>query len=70
MIPNPIHKALSIFRSSNARFLPSVEEIVSFLADAVEPKDVVVVMSNGAFGGLHERLLRALEARTASAESR
>ena len=41
------------------------------LADAIvaesRPGDRLVLMSNGAFGGLHERLLAALEARARDA---
>jgi UDP-N-acetylmuramate: L-alanyl-gamma-D-glutamyl-meso-diaminopimelate ligase len=43
-----------------ARFLPRVEEIVAFLAGECRPGDVVAVLSNGGFGGIHDLLLRAL----------
>jgi UDP-N-acetylmuramate: L-alanyl-gamma-D-glutamyl-meso-diaminopimelate ligase len=42
---------------------PCVDELVEGLAADARPGDVVVVMSNGAFGGLHEKLLAALRAR-------
>ncbi len=51
-------------RGKAARFLPHVEEIVSFLVRSVRPGDVVAVLSNGGFGGLHERLLTSLERRS------
>ncbi|MBK1690933.1 UDP-N-acetylmuramate:L-alanyl-gamma-D-glutamyl-meso-diaminopimelate ligase [Ectothiorhodospira mobilis] len=38
-----------------------VEDLVQALAARVRPGDHVLVMSNGGFGGLHERLLAALE---------
>lgn len=37
-----------------------VDEIWAFLTDACRPGDVVLVMSNGAFGGLPRKLLRQL----------
>jgi UDP-N-acetylmuramate: L-alanyl-gamma-D-glutamyl-meso-diaminopimelate ligase len=40
-----------------------VEEIVSFLTEQCRAGDVVLVMSNGAFGGLPRKLLAALQAR-------
>jgi UDP-N-acetylmuramate: L-alanyl-gamma-D-glutamyl-meso-diaminopimelate ligase len=43
-----------------ARFLPRVEEIVAFLAGECRPGDVVAVLSNGGFGGIHDKLLSAL----------
>jgi UDP-N-acetylmuramate: L-alanyl-gamma-D-glutamyl-meso-diaminopimelate ligase len=52
-------------RGANARFVPEVGVIVAELVHATRPGDVVVVMSNGGFGGLHDRLLRALGSRAA-----
>jgi UDP-N-acetylmuramate: L-alanyl-gamma-D-glutamyl-meso-diaminopimelate ligase len=46
-----------------ARFLPGVEAIVAHLAGHAEEGDVVAIMSNGGFGGLHDKLLAALRAR-------
>lgn len=40
-----------------------VESTVERLAESLAPGDTVVVMSSGAFGGLHEKLLAALELR-------
>ena len=45
------------------RFSSSVEEMVKGLAAEALPGDQVLVMSNGGFGGLHEKLLTALRAR-------
>jgi UDP-N-acetylmuramate: L-alanyl-gamma-D-glutamyl-meso-diaminopimelate ligase len=43
-----------------AWFLPAVDEIVTHLVTHVAEGDVVLVMSNGGFGGLHQKLLDAL----------
>jgi UDP-N-acetylmuramate: L-alanyl-gamma-D-glutamyl-meso-diaminopimelate ligase len=45
-------------------FAASVDELVKGLADDARPGDHVLVMSNGGFGGLHDKLLGALRART------
>jgi UDP-N-acetylmuramate: L-alanyl-gamma-D-glutamyl-meso-diaminopimelate ligase len=49
---------------------PDVAELVQRVASDAEPGDVVLVMSNGAFGGFIPSLLGALEARFAPAPSR
>jgi UDP-N-acetylmuramate: L-alanyl-gamma-D-glutamyl-meso-diaminopimelate ligase len=50
--------------------LAAVHDDLARLTDAIvaesRPGDRLVLMSNGSFGGLHERLLAALEARAAS----
>jgi UDP-N-acetylmuramate: L-alanyl-gamma-D-glutamyl-meso-diaminopimelate ligase len=46
-------------RGCGARVVPTVDEMVEHLA-GLAPGDVVVVMSSGAFGGLHEKLLARL----------
>jgi UDP-N-acetylmuramate: L-alanyl-gamma-D-glutamyl-meso-diaminopimelate ligase len=43
-----------------ARFVPEVSDIVDLLAREVQDGDIVVVMSNGGFGGIHAKLLAAL----------
>jgi UDP-N-acetylmuramate: L-alanyl-gamma-D-glutamyl-meso-diaminopimelate ligase len=40
-----------------------VDALVAALAAESRPGDHVLVMSNGGFGGLHEKLLAALRAR-------
>ena len=46
-----------------ARYLEDVGDIVRVLVDEAKEGDLVVVMSNGAFGGIHGRLLDALAGR-------
>ena len=46
-----------------ARFGTNVEALVKGLVDDSRPGDHILVMSNGGFGGLHDKLLTALRAR-------
>jgi UDP-N-acetylmuramate: L-alanyl-gamma-D-glutamyl-meso-diaminopimelate ligase len=39
---------------------PDVESIVQSLTARARPGDVIALLSNGAFGGIHQRLLAAL----------
>jgi UDP-N-acetylmuramate: L-alanyl-gamma-D-glutamyl-meso-diaminopimelate ligase len=45
---------------TRASFVPSVDGIVERLARELREGDRVVVLSNGGFGGIHEKLLGAL----------
>jgi len=56
-------------RGCSAVHIPEVESIVERVAGDAESGDVVVVMSNGGFEQIHERLLAALAARTTPAGS-
>jgi UDP-N-acetylmuramate: L-alanyl-gamma-D-glutamyl-meso-diaminopimelate ligase len=47
----------------SARFVPTVPQIVETIADEARPGDLVVVMSNGGFDGIHARLLTVLRER-------
>jgi UDP-N-acetylmuramate: L-alanyl-gamma-D-glutamyl-meso-diaminopimelate ligase len=47
----------------NARFIPDVGGMVDAIAREAGDGDIVVIMSNGGFGGIHAKLLAALEAR-------
>ena len=47
--------------SQKAAYLPDVTAIVSHVAANVKSGDVVCVLSNGGFGGIHECLLTALK---------
>jgi UDP-N-acetylmuramate: L-alanyl-gamma-D-glutamyl-meso-diaminopimelate ligase len=54
----------------DARVLPSADAIADFLAAEAQPGDLLLVMSNGSFDGLCEKLLKRLPARAASTEAR
>jgi UDP-N-acetylmuramate: L-alanyl-gamma-D-glutamyl-meso-diaminopimelate ligase len=43
-----------------ARYIPSIDDIVETLARERRDGDLVVLMSNGGFGGIHQKLLAAL----------
>ena len=47
-------------RGHEACYIPEADEIVKYLTARLRPEDVVVIMSNGSFGGIHEKLLAAL----------
>ena len=51
---------------ARARVEGSVAGLVAAIVAEVRPGDQVLVMSNGGFGGLHEKLLAALRAREAA----
>ena len=55
---------------TSARLIARAGDIVNHLAESAEPGDLVVVMSNGGFDGLHRRLLSALELRSQAAGRR
>jgi UDP-N-acetylmuramate: L-alanyl-gamma-D-glutamyl-meso-diaminopimelate ligase len=48
---------------ARASFAPGVDALVRGLAEDSRPGDHILVMSNGGFGGLHDKLLAALRAR-------
>jgi UDP-N-acetylmuramate: L-alanyl-gamma-D-glutamyl-meso-diaminopimelate ligase len=48
-------------QGQHARHVPEVDDIVRLIVDEHQPGDVVVLMSNGGFGGIHHKLLRALD---------
>jgi UDP-N-acetylmuramate: L-alanyl-gamma-D-glutamyl-meso-diaminopimelate ligase len=52
-----------VARGVPAVYLPEVEAIVEHLARHRSGRDVALVMSNGAFGGIWERLLERLRKR-------
>ena len=45
------------------RYVETVEEIVELVVSGTRPGDVVAVLSNGGFGGIHRKLLDALAKR-------
>ena len=46
-----------------AFFMPSVNEIIQHILKEVQPGDVVAILSNGGFEGIHERLLKKLHSK-------
>jgi UDP-N-acetylmuramate: L-alanyl-gamma-D-glutamyl-meso-diaminopimelate ligase len=51
---------------ARARSFSDLEALVAAVAGEARPGDHVLVMSNGSFGGVHGKLLRAIEARAAA----
>ena len=49
-------------RQQRARYIPAVDDIVQTVVDEHRRGDIVVLMSNGGFGGIHRKLLQALGA--------
>src|SRR2546426_8842910 len=47
-------------RGLSARYIPDVSSIVRTIVPEAREGDVVLVMPNGSFGGIHDRLLEAL----------
>ena len=52
---------------SRAQVAPSIDDLVQRVSLAAEAGDHIVCMSNGGFGGIHQRLLDALQARAGNA---
>ncbi len=48
-------------RGVSARHFSSPEAIIDFLVPELHPGDLVLIMSNGGFGNIHERLLERLK---------
>lgn len=49
-----------VFRGTHAQYIPEVKEIITTVVSESRDGDVVVIMSNGNFEGIHGRLLKAL----------
>jgi UDP-N-acetylmuramate: L-alanyl-gamma-D-glutamyl-meso-diaminopimelate ligase len=56
-------------RGVNARMIESVDAILTTLEGELTAGDILLIMSNGSFGGIHERLIEALRARSGGRES-
>jgi UDP-N-acetylmuramate: L-alanyl-gamma-D-glutamyl-meso-diaminopimelate ligase len=56
-------------RGREGYFLPTPDEIVSELISRLNGDEVVVIMSNGSFGGIHDKLLNALREEQTSAKT-
>lgn len=48
-------------RGTPTQVYPDADRLLPALLEHVEPGDVVLIMSNGGFGGIHQRLLDALK---------
>ena len=48
----------------DARYIPRVDDIVTTVARESRDGDLVVIMSNGGFDDIHQKLLAALDARS------
>ena len=58
---DPAELAASIRKDGvEADYIPEVDRIVETVTRDARPGDVLLVMSNGGFGGIHEKLLAAL----------
>ena len=54
-------------RGQSARAAASIDEIIDIVARERRPGDLVLIMSNGGFGGIHHRLLQAICERSTDA---
>ena len=48
-------------RGKNARFFPDTDTIIDFLVGEARSGDMVLIMSNGGFDNIHERLMERLK---------
>lgn len=55
-------------RGGAAQAFASVDAVVEHLIEGLEPGDLVVVMTNGGFEGLHDRVLDGLRSREAASD--
>ncbi len=47
-------------RGKNAYYFPDTDRIIDFLVEEAKPGDLILIMSNGSFDNIHERLLNRL----------
>ena len=57
-------------QGQRARYLPGVEAIVDAVASGAREGDLVIVMSNGGFDGIHDKLLARLSGPEPHADER
>jgi UDP-N-acetylmuramate: L-alanyl-gamma-D-glutamyl-meso-diaminopimelate ligase len=48
---------------TKAKAFDDLDVLVSAVADAAQSGDTILVMSNGGFGGVHQKLLDAINSR-------
>ena len=46
-----------------AAYVPDVDDIVHRVSSSAAAGDIIMIMSNGGFGGIHDKLLTALKER-------
>jgi UDP-N-acetylmuramate: L-alanyl-gamma-D-glutamyl-meso-diaminopimelate ligase len=63
LAPERLAQDIACRYAKEAVYLPAVDAIVDHVATGAQSGDVVVIMSNGGFGGIHEKLLEALRKR-------
>ena len=56
-------------RGREAYYIPSPDEIVAQLVPRLKGDEVLVIMSNGSFGGIHEKILNSLAEEQAGAQA-
>ena len=56
-------------RGREAYYIPSPDEIVAQLVPRLKGDEVLVIMSNGSFGGIHEKILNSLGEEQAGAQA-
>jgi UDP-N-acetylmuramate: L-alanyl-gamma-D-glutamyl-meso-diaminopimelate ligase len=59
--PGALMEALQANGTESA-YLPDAKSIAAHATAAAKPGDIICVLSNGGFGGLHEKLLAGLKA--------
>lgn len=50
------------------RVMETTEAIVQYLSESAQPKDHLLIMSNGGFEGIHQRLVKALKERNSQTQ--
>jgi UDP-N-acetylmuramate: L-alanyl-gamma-D-glutamyl-meso-diaminopimelate ligase len=56
-------------RGANARAIEEVDDIIRALAEELASGDILLIMSNGSFGEIHDRVLAALRERSTTGRS-
>ncbi|CAN5668124.1 Mur ligase family protein [soil metagenome] len=69
LVPEHVAERL-VERGTTAMVCLDADAIVGVLQEQVKPGDIVAIMSNGGFGGIYEKLPRAIEARIGSEAAR
>jgi UDP-N-acetylmuramate: L-alanyl-gamma-D-glutamyl-meso-diaminopimelate ligase len=59
------HELVERWRAAgkDAAYIPAVDDIVTHVVHAARGGDIILIMSNGGFGGIHGKIIAALEGR-------